>query len=253
MRKQLKALLLGMIIIIGLMVQSCTGDEPGLSKINLEMKASSALSDINPTGRVQATEIVFTEAYLGVTEIEFESLEEEEAEGSEDITDLDGDGEDDNEEIEFEGLFIVDLLNGVSTPDFGVAELEAGIYEEMEFEMEPILEGDVTLFVALDYTPDGAAESTRIEYSTSQEMEYELENEAGFAIEEGSLNQILVVVNLDAMFEGVDFSLASADMDGVVRINEDSNSDIASIIFQNLEDFMEGGEDEDGDGEIDDD
>lgn len=252
MKKQIKLILLGLILTVGILFQGC-GNEPGLSKVNLEMKATSSLSTINPSGRLQNTGVVFTEAYIGVTEIEFETLEEEATEGSGNMEDLDGDGEDDNEKIEFEGNFRVDLLTGISSPDFGEADLAAGIYEELEFEMEPILDGDVTIFVAFDYTPDGATEATRFEYSNSQEMEYELENETGFTLDEGSINQILVVVDLDAMFAGIDFNLATADMDGIVRINENSNSGIASTIEQNLKDFMDGGEDEDGDGEIDDD
>jgi hypothetical protein len=252
MRKTMKLLLLGLALTVGILIQGCTEDDPSLAEINIEMKAITSLSSIKPSGRLQNTGIEFTEAYLGVTEIEFETLEEEEAEGSQEFEDLDGDGEDDNEEIEYEGNFVVDLLSGISNPEFGEVDLAPGTYEEMEFEMEPILDGDVTIFVAFNFTPDGATEAIRYEYSNNQEMEYELENESGFVLDEGTLNQILVIVDLDAMFDGVDFSAATADMDGIVRINEDSNVDLASQIMQNLSDFMEGGEDNDDDGEIDD-
>ena len=55
------------------------------------------------------------------------------------------------------------------------------------------------------------------------------------------------------MFANIDLNTATADADGIVRINNNSNVDIAVQIAANLSDVMHGGEDEDGDGEIDDD
>jgi hypothetical protein len=53
------------------------------------------------------------------------------------------------------------------------------------------------------------------------------------------------------MFANIDLNTTTADVDGVVRINNESNADIANQIAANLGDVMRGGEDEDG--EIDDD
>ena len=217
------------------------------------MSATTVLSTINTTGRSMATGLVFTDVVLGVTEIEFETLEEESGEGGDDIEDSDDDGEDDNEEVEYEGNFVVDLIAGTSTPDFGVADIAPGLYEEMEIELKPILDGNITMFVAFEYTPDGATDPVVYEYSNSAEMEYEIEPEGGFQLDENALNQMLVVIDLDAMFANIDLSTATADVDDIVRINGSSNADLASQIAQNLGDVMDGGEDEDGDGEYDDD
>lgn len=243
MKKILKMIVLTLVISIGLILESCTTD-PGLANVNLDMKATTALSTINTAGRVANTGLVFTEVLIGVTELEFETLEENEAE--------DGDGEDDNEEIEFEGEFVVDLITGISTPDFGEATIVPGLYEEMEMELEPILEGGFSIFVAFDYTPDGAAEAVRFEYSNDQELEFEIENEAGFQLDDTSLNQMLILIDLDTMFAGLDLNSATADIDGVVRINGTSNTDLAELITKNLDSIMEGGEDDDEDGEFDD-
>jgi hypothetical protein len=253
MKNLLKTAILVFFMSIVLLMQSCNNNEPGLSDIKLTMKASTALSTINPGGRVMNTGLVFTDIMLGVTEIEFETLEENTAEENGDVEDNDGDGEDDNEEIEFEGNFVVDLIAGTSTPDFGVADIAPGIYEEIEIELSPILDGDITMFIAFDYTPDGATDAVRYEYSTSAEMEFELEKEGGFLLDENTLTQILVIIDLDAMFANIDLNTAIADVDGIVRINNDSNTDLANQIAANLGDAMHGGEDEDGDGEIDDD
>ena len=253
MKNLFKTVIVTLFIGLAVIMQSCNNNDPGLSNINLEMKATSALSTINASGRVMNSGLVFTDVVIGVTEIEFETFEENEAEDSGEFEDNDGDGEDDNEEIEYEGEFVVDLIAGTSTPDFGVTDIAPGIYEEMEIELNPILEGGITMFVAFDYTPDGAVDAVRYEYSTSAEMEFEIEPEGGFILDEGALNQLLVLIDLDAMFANIDLNNVTVDSDGVVRINSESNVDLANQIAMNLGDVMEGGEDEDGDGEIDDD
>ncbi|RLD20560.1 MAG: hypothetical protein DRI71_10240, partial [Bacteroidetes bacterium] len=84
------------------------------------------------------------------------------------------------------------------------------------------------------------------------ELEFEIENEAGFFLDESTLNQMLILIDLDAMFTGIDLNSATADVDGIVRINGTSNTDLATLIAQNLDSIMEGGEDDDDDGEFDD-
>ena len=246
MKNLFKTVVVTLFIGFTVVMQSCNNNDPGLSDIRLEMKATTALSTINSSGRVMNSGLVFTDVVIGVTEIEFETFEEDEAE------DNDGDGEDDNEEVEYEGEFVVDLIAGTSTPDFGEATIAPGIYEEMEIELSPILEDGNSVFVAFEYTPDGVADPVRYEYSTSAEMEFELEPEGGFILDEAVLNQMLVLIDLDAMFASLDLSTATADVDGVVRINSSSNVDLFDQIAANLGDVMEGGEDEDGDGEFDD-
>ena len=252
MKTKFKLILSAFLIAIGMNLTSCTSDDPTLANVDLNMRATTSQSTFT-TGRLAATGLEFVEVRIGVTEMEFETLEEDEAEDSDDFEDIDGDGEDDNEEVEYEGEFIVDLIAGTSSPDFGITDLAPGLYEEMEIEMEPIMEDGNTMFVAFNFTPEGANEAIRFEYSNKYEIEFEIEDEAGFQIDEGTVNQMLILLDLDALFADVDLSTASADVDGVVRINASSNADIAAAIESNFDACIEGGEDEDGDGEYDDD
>jgi hypothetical protein len=253
MKNTIKIMAFVSLIILVNVIQSCSDEssEPALAQAKLEMKAVSAQSTIK-TGRVQATGLEFTQVLIGVTEMEFETFEENDLEDSGEFEDNDSDGEDDNEEIEFEGNFVVDLISGTSNPDFGLADLAPGIYEEMEIEMGPILEGGNTMFVAFNYVPDGATDTVRVEYSNKQEIEFELESDTGFTLEGGTINKMLILINLDALFESIDLSSATADSDGVIRINSTSNESLASTIESNLDTMIEGGEDKDDDGEIDD-
>ncbi len=240
------------LMILGTVLQSCSdSDDPSATRVDLEMKATTSLSTLK-SGRTKNSGLEFQEVLIGVTELEFETLEEDDAEENGEYDDEDGDGEDDNEEVEFEGRFVVDLINGTSTPDFGVSTVVPGVYEEIEIEMEPILEGGNTMFIAFEFTPEGA-DPVNVEYSNKYDLEFEIERDAGFTLDDGALNRILIIFDLDALFDGVDLNTASADTDGVVRINENSNADLADIIENNLDDVLEAGEDDDDDGDIDDD
>ncbi|MCX2744122.1 hypothetical protein OO013_09610 [Mangrovivirga sp. M17] len=233
-----------LLLAAGMIMQSCAEDsDPRLAQVSLEIKAQTTQSTIS-NGRQMNSGLVFNEVLVGVTELEFETLEEDELEDIE--------GEDENEEVEFEGQFVVDLINGTSTPDFGIASLTPGIYEEMEIEMEPILDGGYSIYVSFEFV-NANDEVVTVEYGNSDELEFEIENDNGFLIDAGVTNQMLVLLNLDALFAGVDLNTAGVDIDGIVRINSNSNSDLAVEIASNLDQILEAGEDDDDDGEIDED
>lgn len=250
----MKKTILGFLIAAGIILGSCSeNDAPSNAKVQLEMKATTSLSKINASGRAMATGLIFRKILVGVTELEFETLEENHLEEENDAEDGDDhDGEQENEEIEFEGPFVVDLIQGTSTPDFGVADLLPGLYEEMEIEMGPVLDGGISLFIAFELPREGA-DALKIEYSNSNKIEMEIETDAGFQVEGGALNQFLILFDLDSLFSGIDFNQAVVDADGIIRINASSNADLAALVEANLNHTLEAGEDEDGDDEIDED
>ena len=79
------------------------------------------------------------------------------------------------------------------------------------------------------------------------------ERDAGFHLDGGSLNQMLVLFDLDLLFGNIDFSQAVADADGIIRIHSTSNEGLASLIAANIHAVFEAGEDHDGDDHIDED
>lgn len=223
-------------------IQSCSNDDvPSDAQASFEMRAISGAS--TAAARIANTGFTFTEVLAGVTEIELETLEEN--------LDEEENGEEENEEVEFEGNFIIDLLTGTSDPEFGLSELLAGVYEEVEIEFDNILEGEKTLIVNFNFIADGSTTPTYVEFSTSQEFELEIENEAGISLDEGTINAILVTLDLDLLLSSIDFSSLTVDQDGVIRINENSNSNIMEAIFTNLEDAFEAEEDEEDEGDDD--
>ena len=63
----------------------------------------------------------------------------------------------------------------------------------------------------------------------------------------------MVLLDLDVLLSSVDLSTAEADDDGVIRVNDSSNSKLALQILSRLEDSCEAGEDADDDDDIDED
>jgi len=249
----MKMKVLLMLIVGSLWIGGCSDDEATKEGIRLQMKAVTNLSTIN--GKTSATGLEFSQILLGVRELEFETLEEDDMEDVEDDQDGENDdGEDDNEEVEFEGSFVVDLVNGTSTPDFGLATVQTGIYEEIEIETGPILTNGNSIFIAFSYTPDGGGSPIQVQFSSQEEIEIEIEDETnGFQLDANTLTNMLVLLDLDALFSGIDLSNAVADEDDIVRINDSSNAEIAEQILANLEDSCDAGEDDDNDDEIDED
>lgn len=226
------------LIASGLMIGACSDDET-TTGINLDMKAVSSLSTIKNTGaRAAATGIEFTEITLGVKEVEFETQEEDDLENSSGV-------EDESDKIEFEGPYLVDLIKGVSTPDFGVGMVVPGAYTQIEIEMGPVLPDGSTLRLAFNYNGKSYV------FSTTEEIEMELENLDGYQLDANAVANLLVLVNLDTLFSSIDLNTATAGTDGVIRINNSSNSEIHNQILAGIEESCEAGEDDNGDDSID--
>ncbi|WP_258104988.1 hypothetical protein [Marinoscillum sp. MHG1-6] len=249
-----------------LMMISCQEQDlsknPETGSVNLSVKAiSSGGIDSQSSVRIAATSIIITEAYLGIDEIELESLEEyeaeeiEESEGEESDTEqeTDNEGSDSEEEDEFEweGPFVLNLITGESTPELPTVEVVAGTYKEFEAELIPIIGDSASVVVRGAVIVD--TDSIPFELVFEQELEFEIENEDGFEVTPNSLSSILVEFNLDSLLAGIDFSLAEFDTDGVVRISKDQNTALISAIVSNFESSGDCGKDEDGDHELDDD
>jgi len=268
MKNQMKNLLMASIVIMALMLGSCGEDvDPTKADVRLEMKATTQLNTINTSARVAESGVEFTDFLIGVTEIEFEGLEgsnsDDDHSGNDDSgndsNDDSGHGSDDDDghhedeyEIEFEGQFIVNLLTGTSDPDFGIADVIPGVYKEIKLKMRPILDDGNSVFVRFNYTPDGQDQVT-VEFSTNKEIEFELEKHSGIQLDGNSLNQVLILFDLDKLLANVDLSILDKDEDGVIRINGSSNSSVTAAILSNFHQSCEAGEDDDHDDKFDDD
>jgi hypothetical protein len=274
MMKNLRNLMATALMVVGLLMTSCGENvDPNLADVKLKIKATSNIGGFDAGARTLEDHITFNQVLLGVTEIEFESIVDDHSDGDSDDhsgndnsghDDSDDDSSDDNSsddnsddsfddsdfDIEYEGRFVVDLIAGTSNPDFGIADVYPGIYKEIELKLEPILENGHSIFIEFTYNVD-VSEPVTVQYSTDEHIEFEIERSSGIQLEGGALNQILILFDLDRFLESININEANADVDGIVRINSNSNSDIATAIWSKLNQMMEAGEDQDGDDDFD--
>lgn len=273
MMKDLRIMLAALFIFMGLIIGGCGEDvDPNMADLRLKMKATTTLGSLDPAGRVMEDHITFTEALFGVTKVEIESelehhSDDNDHQGNDDDSDEDSgddnhgddsddDGDDDSDddyEIEIEGDFIVDLIAGTSDPDFGTIPTLPGTVKEIDIRLEPILEDGNSIYIEFTYKPDPESDPVTVQFSTKKEIEFEMEHHSGIHLDEGSLHQILVLFDLDKFLNSINFGEATADEDGIIRINSNSNAAISTAIWAQLHLMMEAGEDDDGDDEFDDD
>ena len=115
---KLAGLIILITIALSILLSSCSdGDDPLLARVEIKMKATSSSSTIQKSARTAGSELIFREVLLGVTELEFEKLDDDDDDDDENDSsdddegeDDDGDRDDDDDEIEFEGNFVVDLI-----------------------------------------------------------------------------------------------------------------------------------------------
>jgi len=252
--------------------EGCNNYDSGAQEgVRITMKGVSDHAALNgrtaeSTGTDSAgvSSIVFSEALLGVRELEFKLVgddNDDDGDGDDDHDHdnsgpdggdrHDGDNDDgDNDEIKFEGQFVVDLIAGTSTPDFGVAEIVPGVYEKIEIKLIPILPDSNSVFIAFSFTKtDG--DTFQVEFSTKKALKFEIEDDDGFQIDENVLNNILVLVDLDKLLAGIDLSQATVDANGVIKINDSSNTLILNHVLSNFNHSCHGGEDNNHDDDID--
>lgn len=173
----------------------------------------------------------FTQALLGIKEIEIEGKEEHENEELESAPEKE-------DEYEFGGKFLVDLLNGTSSPEIGFRDFIPGIYTNFEAETAGIVDGNKSVFLKGSYT-DTQDKKYEFEFSTTAEIEFEYESETGYELTEDNILDLVIKINLPSLFTGVDFSLGTMNADNIIVINETSNIGIFKIVKYNLNSMAE--------------
>ncbi|MDF1570224.1 MAG: hypothetical protein P1P82_01235 [Bacteroidales bacterium] len=149
----------------------------------------------------------------------------------------------------FYGPYMVNLIEGTSSPIIEIVEVEPGIYNSIEAFMGNG-KGDSVSFY-LSGTAINNLQSNRFEFKYSYGSVFKLENPSGFEIIEHQTNVIWVKIDLNNLIEVGILENAEKDNDGIIRINKESNAELIDSIIQNLNAYSELGYDMNMDGEID--
>lgn len=216
-----------MLLTSSLLLSACSNTTQ--SSVKLNAKASSSQSYQKQSN--VADTVIITEAKFRFSEIEFESATDE------DSTDIE------------QGPLVLSLnLNGGLT-EVGIADVPAGFYEELEFEIEARDEDDV-LVNDPDFEGEngqnysmvisGTINGEPFTFRSEKDVEMELEFEPAFEVNDEE--QVSITLNFDT-------SLWFLDQDGNALNPTDSNNIL--LIESNIENSIEAFEDDDEDGEND--
>ncbi len=216
----------------GLLLTSCDNDDMEMNSgnLNVQFTAVSAAAGIN-NGRMLNDALSYDRVLVGLTEIELE------------MEDDDDDDDDSSEELEYEGNYTVDLLAGTSNPSPNTVSIEPGTYNEIEIEFEDILEGGYSVVMDLVYAPNGGS-GTPVEFRS--EEDYELELEDDITINAGDVKNLILTLDLDRVFNGINFSRAELT-DGTIRVDEENNTALLDAIESNIKDALDSDSDDDDD------
>lgn len=217
------------LVVASLFLFSCdNSDDKVADSPNVKLTFKASTNTVLKS--VLSQSLSFEEAYIGIKEIEIEK---------------DSDDDDALEvEYEWEGEYKVDLLTGLSEPEIEMINIEPGFYNELEADIDNVLDQNLSIYIKARYTGTDNVEYTVI-FETSEEFEFEVESETGFEITEGTASDLLLSIDLNAMFLDIDFSQAQVSEGNVILINKDSNSELADLIEEKIDDASEFGEDSD--------
>lgn len=171
------------------------------------------------------TSISFTQALIGISEVELEGETEYENE-QEDVE------YEYSYELEFEGPFAVDLINATSTPEILISNIEPARYNEFECEISNVLDDGNSIFIAGSVELDG--ENLTFIFESQEDYELEIEGHNLFNQPINASELWVIVLDLDYLFGGIDFMDAQVDENDQIRINKTSNSDLYAQIKSKL-------------------
>jgi len=175
------------------------------------------------TSKALTGTFTYSKALIGVSNIDFE-IET----GDEDT------------DYAYSGAFQFDILNETVTPSIDKVEVDPGIYHELEINIDNVLPVSKSIEINGTYN-DGTTYT--FEFSSATEEDYDIQNTTGLDAQAGKTANFILQIDLDLLFNGVDFSAATTDNDNIIRINSASNSDILETIENNLENVLEFDED----------
>jgi len=189
-------------------------------------------------------------------------------------------------EIEFEGPYVVDLIQGTAAPELPQIEMVPGTYDNIQLELDKI-EGDEvdglgsplvadtdplfgnSIFLEGTYTGTTlGGDVTDIPFSMAFDLDEEFELSStgdiatGLVVEDGQLNPIIIAFRLVRWFGFdnpetnsllIDFRSLVTEVGPAIVLDETTTGDNATIrevIKENIEKSADYGEDEDGSGNL---
>lgn len=193
---------------LGLAISSCTTPNDGITGYTLELRTGAH------SGKNSAVQI--TKGYAVINEVELEA----------DLSDT-------NEvEIDVEGVYVFDLITGTSTPEFPIAQIPTGIYNELEIGLWQNT-SDTTVELEGVYT-DNLGTDIPLFVTITESIGLEIEDDLnGFAIDTNMINNMVVYWDFEKILlsSGIDSAVVS---NGQLRIDAENNEEIYDRVVEKM-------------------
>ena len=250
--KTLKAQIatLALVLVLTMSLFNCSDDEsnnnPMIDNSSLVIQARATFDGTNTTSRNTVnTDLNLTTFKLNIEELELE-FDDIDDDNDDDYEGYDDDGYfNSDDDVELQGPFELDLLNGTS--NIVTLDLPQGAYESLEFEFDENENPNSDLFnktILIEGTIDGTP--FEFWYDFEEELEIDYENSAQNISISNGINTIIINFDLDNLFNtssGIDLSEATDnDGDGIIEINpndNDGNNDLADDIKDKISDIID--------------
>lgn len=196
-----------------LLLLSCKKEKetPGIS---YQVQASNTTTTVN--GRIMAGSVNWTSGYASVRELEFEAKSK-------------------NVEIEYK-TDVNQKINIFSSPStLGMVTVPAGVYDDIEYEMEVRPNGADAAFQLNGTYTNARGVITPVRFTIQTDLEIEAEQE-NITIADGSTLTALTTLNLSLVTNGVTESMFDNAVltNGVIEISKTSNDKLYQIMLHNL-------------------
>jgi hypothetical protein len=205
--KNLSLSLLALTIIVS---AACNKNEQGSYRLNVMAKSVKSGS---ATFQMQS-------ASCYITEVELEA------------DDDDYRDDEDQNEIDLEGRFFVDLLTGISTPELPVIDAYENDYEELEIEFGEDDDKGIYAFNIKGQWNDGTNDIP-VTIQVDDELSYEVEDDNGITISESLTRDLIVMVDLEGALSNLDFGSATIQNDEIL-IDDSNNTNLYSDFINSL-------------------
>jgi hypothetical protein len=147
------------------------------------------------------------------------------------------------------GPYSINLLEGTSETGIEIIDVEPGLYCSLDASMVKGTGDSICFYMGGKTLMNNQEINFEVKYSGG--ANFTLENPDGFEITQNTDTVIYVLTDLNSLFNSLDWSMADVDNDGVIRINNDLNSNLIQTTIQNFVNASKIGLDQDQDGQID--
>lgn len=162
--------------------------------------------------------------------------------------------EEGDKNLRWKGPYVYDMIAGSVTPALADVQVPDGSYRRVEFKLKPYRDGASTgplmnNSIYVSGTAIVAGVSKTFEFLLHDSEKFRLSGDK-FKIDASATNKLAINLSPTSWFSGVDFSLATANADGTITLDDQTNKSLWKIVRRNIKKSVICGKDARGDGRI---